>query len=472
MDDPNIQAKALIVQTQEEERYRLASLLQTGPGQLLSNATLEIETCLQLMETDPHTAREGLIALLREIRHGLADVQAWIRDLQPPLLREFGLSASLQKYVDDFSKKTGIAVSLVGWDALTDRIPETLESAIFRIVQEALENVQEHAHASQAEVNLEYTSEQFTVTIADNGQGFDTTQGVTPGRRLGLVIMRDRAELLGGNLQIFSEPGHGVRVVLTAPRAHLLQTEVDMKSKTKKTTARQKKTTSSKIRLMIVDDHPLFRAGLRRVLEMESDFEIIGEAVNGQEAIDKAHALQPQVILMDVNLPILNGLQATREITASKEGIAVIVLTAYHDDEQMLHAIRAGASAYFPKDVDPRELVHTVIEVSKGNYVLNDAVLAKPQVATWLLSQFDQMLVAGEEGSGSAFQPLSGREMEILTCITKGKSNKEVAQQLGISRQTVKNHMTSILRKLAVNDRTQAAVYALRRGWIRLQDAR
>lgn len=233
-----------------------------------------------------------------------------------------------------------------------------------------------------------------------------------------------------------------------------------------------KKKTTSKIRLMIVDDHPLFRAGLHRVVEMEPDFAIIGEATDGQEALDMARKLEPQVILMDVNLPILNGLQVTRELTGSRSTVAIIVLTAYHDDEQMLHAIRAGASAYFPKDVDPQELVKAIREVAKGNYMLNDAVLAKPQVATWLINQFEQMQVTDAEGSEFAYQPLSAREMEILTCITRGKSNKEIAQQLGISRQTVKNHMTSILRKLAVNDRTQAAVYALRRGWIRLQDAR
>lgn len=241
--------------------------------------------------------------------------------------------------------------------------------------------------------------------------------------------------------------------------------------KAKPTRKTVKKPTPPKVRLMIVDDHPLFRAGLRRVLEMEPDFEIIGEAVDGQDALDKARKLEPQVILMDVNLPILNGLQVTRELTASRNNTAVIVLTAYHDDEQMLHAIRAGGSAYFPKDVDPQELVKAVREVSKGNYVLNDAVLAKPQVATWLINQFEQTQVNDADGAEFAFQPLSTREMEILTCITRGKSNKEIAQQLGISRQTVKNHMTSILRKLAVNDRTQAAVYALRRGWIRLQDA-
>lgn len=225
-----------------------------------------------------------------------------------------------------------------------------------------------------------------------------------------------------------------------------------------------------KVRLMIVDDHPLFRQGLRRVLEMEDDMAIECELADGQEALEKAHALKPQVILMDVNLPGMNGLQVTREITAAHDDIAVIILTAYHDDEQMLHAIRAGASSYFPKDVPPQKLINAIHQVAKSRYVINDAVLAKPQVANWLISQFEQ--IAGEEDSEFKFQPLSTREMEILKCIARGQSNKEIAQALGISRQTVKNHMTSILRKLAVNDRTQAAVYALRRGWIRLQDAR
>lgn len=249
------------------------------------------------------------------------------------------------------------------------------------------------------------------------------------------------------------------------------------KAKTDKTRTSGKKKTvtpkaTPKIRVMIVDDHPLFRAGLRRVLEMESDLAIEAEVGDGEQAVEKARKLKPQVILMDVSLPNMNGLQATRELTASTNEMSVIILTAYHDDEQMLHALRNGASAYFPKDVNPSELVQAIRAVSQGNFVVNDAVLAKPQVAAWLLSQFDQMAVAGSEGSEFTFQPLSAREMEILKCITRGQSNKEIAQQLGISRQTVKNHMTSILRKLAVNDRTQAAVYALRRGWIRLQDAR
>ncbi|MDE3088430.1 MAG: sensor histidine kinase [Chloroflexota bacterium] len=223
MGDSATVSQAMVVQTQEEERYRLARTLQEGPGQLLANAALEIETCLRLMNDQPDAAREGLTALLTELRQGYGHVRDLIAELQPPLIAELGLSASLQQYTEAFARRTGIRVGLRGWDALVERFPATIEMAIFRIVQEALDNVREHARAKQAQVALELTQDQLTVTISDNGAGFDPSRPITAERRLGLVAMRDRAELLGGNLQVFSEPGHGVRVVLTAPvrKSHL-----------------------------------------------------------------------------------------------------------------------------------------------------------------------------------------------------------------------------------------------------------
>lgn len=219
-----------------------------------------------------------------------------------------------------------------------------------------------------------------------------------------------------------------------------------------------------------MDDHPVFRGGLRGVLELEDSLEIVGEAQDGQQALDMARQLRPQVILMDINLPYVNGMQATRELTGERDDVAVIILTAYHDDEQMLQAMRVGASGYFPKEVAPSELLEAIRTVSRGKYAIDDDVLSKPQVASWLINEFETMQTEAEADPAETFNALSAREMEILRLITRGLSNKEIAKALGISRQTVKNHMTSILRKLAVNDRTQAAVYALRRGWIRLQD--
>jgi DNA-binding NarL/FixJ family response regulator len=224
-----------------------------------------------------------------------------------------------------------------------------------------------------------------------------------------------------------------------------------------------------KITVFIVDDHPVFLQGLRRVLEPEPDIEIIGAATDGKQALEIAAQLTPHVVLLDVNLPSMNGMQVARQLKRDQPSIAIIMLSAYHDENQVLHAIRAGASAFYPKDVAPETLLYAIRQVSQGLYVIEETVLSQPELAEWITERFHEF-GAFWEGKEDLFMPLSRREMDILQLITRGRSNKEAAQELGISYQTVKNHMTSILRKLAVNDRTQAAIYALRQGWIRLQD--
>ncbi|MGB3905771.1 MAG: response regulator transcription factor [Anaerolineae bacterium] len=226
-----------------------------------------------------------------------------------------------------------------------------------------------------------------------------------------------------------------------------------------------------KIRIMIVDDHPLFREGLRRVLEEEEDLLVDAEVADGEQAIVLAREMHPDVVLLDINLPSMNGLQVTREITASLPDTAVINLTAYHDEEQIIHAIQAGASAYYPKEVLPDKLIFAVKQVTKGRYVIDDKVLNRAEVNSWLIEQFGKLAPLGVPGD-SRFVPLSAREMEILQHAARGSSNKEIARTLQISQQTVKNHISSILRKLDVKDRTEAAVYALRHGWIRLEDTK
>jgi len=227
----------------------------------------------------------------------------------------------------------------------------------------------------------------------------------------------------------------------------------------------------STITVLIVDDHPLFRDGLHQALNLEDDIRVIGQSEDGEEGLKAARRLQPDVVLLDINMPHMNGLQVARQLKAERSNIAIIVLTAYHDAAQVLHAMRAGASAYCSKDIMPDELVDIIRDVARGQYVVGSERMDERTLESWMQSSIEAMsgpyIIDAEEH----FIPLSPREMEILQFVTNGLSNKEIAVKLRISQQTVKNHMTSILKKLNVEDRTQAAVNALRRGWVRLDNS-
>jgi two-component system response regulator DegU len=222
------------------------------------------------------------------------------------------------------------------------------------------------------------------------------------------------------------------------------------------------------IRIVVVDDHPLFRQGVVDTISLEPDFVIIGEATSGEEALELIRNLSPDVAIVDVNLPGINGQQVTQHVVDEKLLTRIILLTAYDDSEQKLHAMKVGAAAYCVKDVQPEKLAQNVREVAKGNYVIGEEVLDAGELEKWLEPESESEHSFYSE-LGDPYEPLSKREMEVLAQLTRGMSNKEIANELGISHQTVKNHVTSILRKLGVEDRTQATLYALRRGWVRLQ---
>ena len=223
------------------------------------------------------------------------------------------------------------------------------------------------------------------------------------------------------------------------------------------------------ITIVVVDDHPLFRQGVVDALSLEPDFKVVGQAASGADALTLIRTLHPAIAVVDINLPGLNGQQVTHQVSQEKLPTRIVLLTAYDDYEQIIHAAWAGASGYCSKDVDPGQLVQAVKEVVQGKFVIEGRVFSQREFETWLDDQMEKARHLYSE-PGSPFHPLSEREMEVLSCVVRGMSNKEIATSLGISHQTVKNHVTSILRKFGVEDRTQAVVYALKRGWVKLHD--
>jgi DNA-binding NarL/FixJ family response regulator len=224
----------------------------------------------------------------------------------------------------------------------------------------------------------------------------------------------------------------------------------------------------NKITLLVIDDHPLFRQGIMDAISLEPDMKVIGQASTGENAVDTIRSLKPAIVLLDVNLPVMNGQQIAHQVTMEKLRTRIILMSGYDDVEQSLHAAMAGAAAYCAKDIEPRGLLRIIRDVADGNFVFGSQAMTRRELQKWIEEQIEAAPRPYSE-PGSPFHPLSEREMQVLEAVVTGLSNKEIASLLGISHQTVKNHVTSILRKFSVEDRTQAVVYALKHGWVRLK---
>jgi DNA-binding NarL/FixJ family response regulator len=220
--------------------------------------------------------------------------------------------------------------------------------------------------------------------------------------------------------------------------------------------------------ILIIDDQPLFRAGLRHMLAVaDPGIHVAGEAANGKDGLQLVEDVAPTVVLLNAEVEGLDGMDAIRELKRRGSNISVVVMTTHDDEEKLFYAIKYGAAAYILKSISIEDLVRVIRRVAAGEYLINDSVLAKPVLASKVLKSFRDLAEEADHEAEPLYIPLSNREVQVLDYIAKGNSNKEIARAMSISDQTVKNHITSIMRKLAVNDRTQAVVYAMRQGWIK-----
>ncbi len=490
-----------------EERTRLARELHDTVAQTLA----ALVRCLDEIEEPRAEVQEA-----RALAHSaLEEVRRAIWGLRPALLEALPFHEALAREVERIADegKLSSRVSVLGQPRAL--LPQQ-EIALFRIAQEALSNTVRHAAARRVKATLAYEEGGIALTLEDDGQGFDPAASGVLSRpfppssaddaawppyfaaadvvgpykggelqgHFGLQNMRERARQAGGSVKLESAPGEGTRILVHVPylpgdlpggtaqgqSSHpstllqgvsLVPTASTLASRLSPAAipaapAAEPGTSGAKIRVLIADDHALTRGGIRRLLEGEPDMEVVGEAADGLQVLAEAQDLGPQVILMDVRMPGMDGVEALRQLRAAHHDVRVLMLSAYGEDEEVFESLKAGASGYVLKDVAPQELIHAIRAVVRGETLLAPGLTGK------LVDRFGRM--ARGEGVAPA---LTARETEVLHALANGLRNKEIARQLHVSERTVTFHLEHIFQKLQVSSRTEALSRALELGLLK-----
>ena len=467
-----------VIQAQEGERQRLAEEVHDGPAQVLTNAIFQVEYLDRVIDDSPDAARAELAFLRSMLRDGLDEVRSFITNLRPPAV-DVGLNQAIAAQAGEFQLRHGIdvQVSVQGIDDRLDpggkqSVPPHPPGGAPERAQARRRDPGQHrpqgkpiGHQRQRtglrrDASCIRREPQFRPPVHARARGAD-------GRPTA-----DRVQAGRGDTDPPSPPELGdkeIEMATTLSKTNRAPKQEETMEEAQERRRGADRRGITKSRIVIVDGHTLFRRGVRNILELEADIEVVGEAGTGREALAVVEETTPDVVLMDLGLPAPNGIETTQRIKRELPHTGVIVLASNDDEDQLFDAIKAGAAAYVLKDIDPTDLIAIIRRVRAGEYLINDKVFSKPAVASRVLKEFRELAVYGSDAQ-PIFAPLSPREVEILDNIAQGMTNKQVAYALSISEQTVKNHMSSILRKLSVNDRTQAVVYAMRQGWIKIPE--
>ncbi len=423
-----------------EERERLARTLHDGIGQTFGYINMQSNAAQDLVRHgDKENAQQMLSRLAEVAQEAHRDIRAYIQGLKnatPEIQQEF--FSALSQYCAHLNQAYLFQVEL----NIPQHLPEILASAqvethLIYIIREALSNARRHSGQKQARVSILVEADYVQATIEDKGKGLHSTYS-GPERRMrghfGLNIMRERVEEVGGSILIDTQPGAGVRVVVRLPRK-LAEENLPPD------------------RILIVDDHPLFIDGLRNMLTVRGAH-IIGAAKDGIEARNLAHDLKPGMILMDINMPGMNGLEATRLIKAELPEIKIVILTTSIEEEHLFEALRAGASGYLLKGMSADVFMSSLAEISRDEAELS------AEMAHKILSEFSSK----ETTSETPMVELTERQQEVLRLLVQGLMYKEIGEQLFLTERTVKYHMGEILARLHLKSRREAMEYAKRKG--------
>ena len=432
-----------------EERNRLAREIHDGLAQSLIGLVLQLDAISLLVTSNPDAARRELQEARTMARDVLDQARRSVWALQPTPLLDRSLDEAIADDLDKLSDQSTIATrwSVVG---SSPRLSPDVETAAYRIAQECMSNIRKHSRARRVRASLSFGPDQMELTFNDNGVGFDCTElpGPTEEGGFGLVSMSERAAMLGGSLEVQSGRGEGATVCLRLPYVPPSAARPAWPS-TDPTGSRMA------VRILLVDDHPLARQGIRRMMDGHPEIMVAGEAVDGEEAVHLYEQLRPDVVLMDLQMPRLNGIDALRALRELDSDARVIIVTAFTQDERLFEALKEGARGFILKDTEPDDLVSAIMAVYRGES------LVQSNMALKLVDRFGKM--ARHE---TGLDELTEREREVLRLIFAGMRNKEIANALTISEQTIKFHIANIFHKLDVSSRTEAVNVALERGWL------
>lgn len=437
------------------ERERLAREMHDTVAQTLSGLVLQIGTMHALFAS---TADTGLVEMLQDAqtqaRKALEDTRRAVQGLVPTALERLTPAQAIAEEAHQFEARTGIPTRFIHSGVEQPLLAEQ-RTALLRIAQESLSNVQKHASAERVRIGLTYSRDTVTLIVEDDGAGFDPARSAVAQQEgsYGLFGMRERARLLGGTVLVDSTPGWGTRIRVDLPYrpTSSLPQPVDRVPAIPQpgAPAHALEEAAPPIRVVIADDHVVTRQGIRSLLQTTADIRVVGEAANGEEAVHRAAELEPDVVLMDLQMPGIDGIEGLRRLHEALPELPVVILTTYASDSAIAEALAAGARGFLHKNAELAELISAVRAARRGEAHLGPAVASQ--------------LPALAAGRSDEIVSLNEREQEILALLVEGARNKEIAAQLFISASTVEYHLSNLFAKLGVTNRTEAARVAVRR---------
>ncbi|MNH94376.1 Transcriptional regulatory protein DegU [compost metagenome] len=407
-----------------EERNRLSQDLHDTMGHSFTSIIMGLETLRS--EVNTSKGEHKVDSLLKLTRNSLEEVRQYLHHVGSPP-DTLTLIQSLRKLVEEFQTLSKVTVRIRTFGEEYS-VSKQAKMTLYRCLQESLTNAVKHGQASEIVMSLHYEDQQIRLEVQDNGLGTADLQA-----DFGVTAMKERASNLQGQVYLYSKPGEGTVVTCSLPRLVELQEEL--------------------VRLLLVDDQPYIRDSLRIILEREKDFEIVGMAEDGVRALDICEQIRPHLVLMDLNMPNMDGMEATRQIKQKWPDVRVLILTTFQETDKAIEALRNGADGYLLKSTEPQELFETIRLVHRGVKMIT------PDITNVLIDSYATQPISdasAEKNGEDNKYGLTPREMEILECLSKGLRYKSIAAKLYLSDGTVRNYASTIYAKLGVRNREEA----------------